>query len=102
MSSRQLAQILRTYGQRVLNGDKTVYADMERIMKEYWVARNDAPLRQRVEKAFATRDFSEALKQYRRWGDEGRNSIPSAWRFVSITPEDPFTISSPAPHAIYG
>jgi hypothetical protein len=65
----ELAQVLRTHGQRVLNGDNTVYADMQRVVEAYWVTRNDAQLRQSAEKAFASRDFSEALKQYRLLGE---------------------------------
>jgi hypothetical protein len=66
---RDLAQVLRDHGQRVLIADSTVFDDLQRLVDNYWADRNSTQIRQRAEMAFAAKNFAEALHQYRMLGE---------------------------------
>lgn len=68
----QCAQLLRTHGIRVLEGDPKVFDEMQEIAESHWNTKKNAQIRHRAERAFAAKDFEEALKHYQILGDYRR------------------------------
>jgi hypothetical protein len=61
--------VLHTHGRRILDGDPTVYAEMEALVEVHRVAENTRATRHRAEEALAAKDYKSALREYRSLGD---------------------------------
>lgn len=59
-----LARLIKFYGQRFLKSDPYIYADMQYNVECYWNKKNEVQIRERASFAFASHNFTEALKQY--------------------------------------
>ena len=60
---------LRKYGGRILEGDVTVFDDLQGLVDSFWMKRGDSQIRQRAEAAFAAKDYEQAWQHYRSLGE---------------------------------
>lgn len=60
----QCAALLRIHGSRVLEGDQQVFDELQEIAEKNFNTERANLLRRRAEKAFAAKDFREAIRQY--------------------------------------
>jgi len=60
--------ILRTYGQRLLDGDTTIFGEMEAVSKAALLNDRVRSIRHHAEEAFAAKDYRKAFREYQELG----------------------------------
>ena len=63
---REIAKLLKTYGDKALRGDSAMFQWLNDDNEKYWAEREAAQIRPKAEEAFRLKDYSKALDLYKR------------------------------------
>lgn len=62
---REIAKLLKTYGDKALRGDSVMFQWLNNYIEKYWAERKAAQIRPKAEEAFRTKDYSKAADLYK-------------------------------------